>query len=145
MKDHKYTLNTLLAIVLGIALLAAMVTKTFLPWLCMPAVTIPLVAGMGILALLVESYVAPKAQRCWICIPVLSAVTFGVLPAAAGYVAWAEAGMLALVGGVTFTVLTWMFTFANERMVSGKAGKLAPIMTAACLFLATQCFTGMLL
>lgn len=145
MKDNKYTLNILLAIVLGIALLAAMVIKTFLPWLCMPAVTIPLVAGMGILALLVESYVAPKAQRCWICIPVLSAASFGVLPAAAGYVAWTEAGLLALVGGVVFTVLTWMFTFANERMVSGRVGKLAPIMTAACLFLATQCFTGMVL
>ena len=145
MKDHKYTLNTLLAIVLGIALLAAMVTKTFLPWLCMPAVTIPLVAGMCILALLVESYVAPHAKRCWICIPVLGAATFGLLPAASGYVAWSEAAMLALVGGVTFTVLTWMFTFANERMVSGRVGKLAPIMTAACLFLATQCFTGMVL
>jgi len=145
MKDNKYTLNIVLAIVLGIALLAAMVTKTFLPWLCMPAVTIPLVAGMGILALLVESYLVPKPERCWICIPVLSAATFGVLPAAAGYVAWTEAAMLALVGGVVFTVLTWMFTFANERIRSGGIGKLAPIMTAGCLFLATQCFTGMLL
>ena len=145
MKENKYLLNTLLAIVLGIALLAAMVTKTFLPWLCMPAVSIPLVAGLSLISLLLDSWLAPKAQRCWICVPVLSAVTFGLLPVASGYVPTGEAILLAIVGGVVFTALTWMFSFASERLASGRAGKLASLMTAACLFLASQCFMGMIL
>ena len=145
MKENKYLLNTLLAIVLGIALLAAMVTKTFLPWLCLPAVSIPLVAGISLIALVIESWLTPGAERCWICVPVLSIVTFGLLPVASGYVAAAEAVKLAIVGGVVFTALTWMFSFASERLVSGRCGKVASLMTAGCLFLATQCFMGIIL
>ena len=145
MKEKTFLLNTLLAAVLGVALLAAMVTKTFLPWLCMPAVNIPLVAGISLLALLLDCYLAPGAQRNWIAIVVLSAASFGLLPLAAGYVEAAQAGMLALVGGVVFTALTWLFTFSAERMASGRAGKVAPVMTALCLFLACQCFAGMIL
>lgn len=145
MKENKYLLNTLLAVVLGLALLAAVVTKTFLPWLCLPAVNIPLVAGISLIALLLDCYLAPGAERCWICIPLLSVVTFGLLPLAAGYVPAAQAGVLALVGGVVFTALTWLFTFASERLTSGRAGKVAPVMTALCLFLACQCFAGMIL
>jgi len=64
MKENKYLLNTLLAAVLGVLLLAAMVTKTFLPWLCMPAVSIPLVAGICLIVLLADSWLAPDAERC---------------------------------------------------------------------------------
>ena len=145
MKENKYLLNTLLAIILGVVLLAAALTKTFLPWLCMPAVSIPLVAGISLLALLVDYYLAPGAERCWICIPLLSAITFGLLPVASGYVPAGQAIRLAIVGGVVFTALTWLFTFCAERMTSGRAGKLAPVMTALCLFLASQCFMGMIL
>ena len=145
MKEKTFLLNTVLAGVMGIALLAAMVTKTFLPWLCLPTVNIPLVAAVSLVALLVESYLAPGARRNWIAILILSAVSFGILPLAGGYVAAAKCGKLALVGGVVFTALTWMFTFASERMTSGKIGKLAPVMTAGCLFLATQCFANILL
>ena len=145
MKEKTFLLNVLLAVVLGAALLGAMVTKTFLPWLCLPAVNIPLVAAVSLVALLAECYLAPGARRCWIAILILSAVSFGILPLAGGYVAAAECGKLALVGGVVFTALTWMFTFASERMTSGKLGKLAPVMTAVCLCRATQCFAGILL
>ena len=145
MKENKYLLNTLLAAVLGILLLAAMVTKTFLPWLCMPAVSIPLVAAVCLVVLLADSWLAPDAERCWICVAVLSAVTFGLLPVVSGYVPAGKALVLGLVGGVVFTVLTWLFDFAKERMASGGAGKLAGVMTALCLFLASQCFVGMIL
>lgn len=145
MKEKKYLLNILLAAVMGIALLTAMVTKTFLPWLCLPAVNIPLVAAVSLVTLVLDSWLAPGAPRCWICVPVLSAVTFGLLPVASGYVPANEAIVLAITGGVTFTALTWMFTFACQRIISGRGGKIASLMTGLCLFLACQCFAGMIL
>lgn len=48
-------------------------------------------------------------------------------------------------GGFTFGILTWMFTLAADRFTSGRAGKLAPVMTALGLFLACQCFSGIFL
>ena len=145
MNEKKYLLNTLLAVVLGIALLAAAVTRTFLPWLCLPPLNIPMVAGISLIALLLDSWMAPGAERCWICVPALSAVTFGLLPAVSGYVPTGQALLLAVVGGVVFTALTWMFTFASDRVISGRGGKVALLTTALCLFLACQCFAGMIL
>ena len=145
MKKNMYLLNTLLAAVLGAALLAAVVIRAFAPIIIIPKLNIPNMVLVSLVALLLDHYLAPGAKRCWICIPVLSVITFGLLPLASGYVAAGMAVKLAIVGGAVFTALTWMFSFAAERLISGRCGKLAALMTAGCLFLATQCFMGMIL
>lgn len=145
MKENTFLLNTLLAAVVGVALLAAVVVKTFAPWLRLPAVDIPLMAGLSLVVVLLEHYLASSAPRSWPVILLLAAATFGLLPWAAGYVPAVQAPMLAVVGGGVFTLATWLFTFACERMTSGGVGKAAPVVTAVCLFLAGQGFAGMLL
>ena len=138
----KYVLNTLLAVVLGIALLAIVIVHTFWPQMIIPKVSVPNIAALSLIALLIEHYAAPGAPRCYICIPAFSAIAFGVLPWAAGYIPAAEIWKLAIGGGAIFTTVTWLYTSATERIASGPAAKAAPVVSALGLYFAAQCLTG---
>ncbi len=144
MKKNTYLLNTLLAVVLGGALLIAVLVRTFAPIIIIPALDIPNMVLVSLAALLLDHYLAPGAKRCWICIPVLSVVTFGLLPFAACFVGAAEAVKLAVLGGVVFTATAWLFTSIQDRLSSGPVCKAAPVVSAFGLYLASQCFMGIL-
>lgn len=145
MKNKTYTLNTLLAGILGVVLLLAVFVRTFAPAVILPELDIPNMVLISLLALLADHYAAPGAKRCYICIPVYSAITFGLLPFAACFAAGPEALKLALVGGIVFTVTTWLFTSMQERLSSGPSAKAAPILSALGLYLAAQCLMGVLI
>lgn len=142
MKKKTYTLNTLLAAVLGAVLLACVIVRTFWPRMILPAIDIPNMVLVSMIALLLDHYLAPGAKRCYICIPVFSAITFGLLPYAACFVGAEEALKLAVLGCVVFTAVTWIFSSMTDRLSSGPAAKLAPVMSALGLYLASQCFMG---
>ena len=145
MKNKTYILNTLLAVVLGCGLLIAVLVRTFAPAVIIPALNIPNMVLISLLALVLDHYLAPGAKRCYICIPVFSVITFGLLPFAACFVGAVEAVKLGVFGGVVFTVTTWLFSSIQERLSSGPAAKGAPLISALGLYLAMQCFTGILL
>lgn len=145
MKNKTYILNTLLAGVLALALAAAVLVRTFAPQIIIPALNISNMTLLSLLALLLDHYLAPGAKRCYICIPMFSAISFGLLPWAAAFAGGAEALKLTLVGGVTFTVITWLYSSIQERLSSGPVAKAAPILSALGLYLAVQCFAGMIL
>ena len=142
MNKKTYTLNTLLAAVLGAALLACVFVRTFWPRMILPVLDIPNMVLISLIALLLDHYLAPGAKRCYICIPVFSAITFGLLPYAACFVGAGEALKLAVLGCVVFTAATWIFSSMTDRLSSGPAAKLAPVMSALGLYLASQCFMG---
>ena len=144
MKNKTYALNLLLTGLLTLVLLAMVLVRTFLPRIILPQADIPNLVLVSLVTLVAEHYLAPGAKRCWICIPVLSVVTFGLLPWAACFVGAAEAVKLAVVGGVVFTVTAWLFTSIQDRLSSGPACKAAPVVSAFGLYLAAQCFMGML-
>lgn len=144
MKKNTYTLNTLLAIVLGTVLLAAVLVRTFLPRVILPAPDVPNMVLISLIALLLDHYLAPGADRCYICIPVFSAVTFGLLPFAACFVGAGEALKLAVLGSIVFTASTWIFSSMVDRLSTGPAAKAAPVISALGLYLAVQAFMGML-
>ena len=143
MNKKTYTLNTLLAVTLGIALLVCVLVRTFAPRMILPALDIPNMVLVSLIALLADHYLAPGAKRCYICIPVFAAITFGLLPFAACFVGAGEAMKLAVLGAVIFTAVTWFFTSMMDRLSSGPAAKLAPVLSALGLYLAAQCFMGM--
>lgn len=145
MKKNTYTLNTVLAGVLGVALLSLVLVRTFMPRIILPELDIPNLALISLVALVVDHYLDPNADRCYICIPVFSAITFGLLPFAACLVGAAEALKLAVAGGVIFTVMTWLFTSVQDRLTSGPAAKAAPVLSAFGLYLAIQALMGMIL
>jgi len=145
MKDKTFYLNTILAVVLGVLLLAAVAVRVFVPVAMLPNAGIPDLVLISLIALVIDHYLASGADRCYICIFVLAVLSFGLLPWASGVVAGMDAVKMAIVGGVVFTAVTWLFSSMQDRMKSGSGSKLTPVMCAVGLYLASQCFAGMIL
>ena len=127
------------------ALLICILVRALAPRMILPQLDIPNMVLISLVALVLDHYVAPGAKRCYICIPVFAAVTFGLLPFAACFVGALEALKLAVVGAVVFTLVTWLYSTIQDRLSSGPAAKLTPIISALGLYLAFQAFTGMIL
>lgn len=145
MKDKTYLLNTVLAVLLGVILLAAVIVRVFMPIIIIPTPDVPDMVLLSLLALLAEHYVTGRAKRSYGVIFLLAAVTFGLLPWAAGFAEVGEIWKNALAGGIIFTVTTWVFTSIQERMLSGAASKAAPVVNALGIYLAAQCLVGIFL
>lgn len=145
MKNKTYILNTMLSAILGAVLLIGVLIRTFAPRMILPELDIPNMVLISLVALVADHYLAPGAKRCYICIPVFGAITFGLLPFAACFVGVLEALKLALAGGVIFTAITWLYTTILDRLSSGPVAKAAPVVSALGLYLAVQCFAGILL
>ena len=145
MKKNTDTLNTLLAVVLGAALLICIFVRTFAPRIILPELDVLNLVLISLVVLVLDHYLAPDAERCYICIPVFSAITFGLLPYAAAFVTGAEALELAFAGGLIFTIMTWLFSSVQDRLSTGPAAKAAPVVSAFGLYLAIQGLMGMFL
>ena len=143
--NKTYMLNTFLAAISGIFLLACVIARAFCPALILPELDIPCLVLISLVALVLDHYFVGNAKRCYICIPVFSALTFGLLPLAACMVSGWDAVLLGLVGGVTFTVTTALFTQIQERLSSGPAAKASALFSAVSLYMAAQCLAGIIL
>jgi hypothetical protein len=145
MKNNKYFFNTLLTAVLFAVLAVFMVIRLIQPAAVLPPLNIPNMVLVCLVALLIEYYVAPGNPRCYICIPVMSALTFGILPLMAGFACQHTFWKFGLVGGLVSTVTVWLFSSMADRMLSGPKAKAAAVLSAFGLYLAAQCFTGIIL
>ena len=142
MKNKTYTLSTVLIAVLTAVLAVMAALRAFSPQIILPIFDIPTLTAISLVALVLDHYLAKGAKRCWICIPIFAALSFGILPFAAGMVALSNVLGLALTGAAIFTVCTFVFTSVQDRLSSGPAARLAPIMSALGIWLAVQAFAG---
>ena len=143
MEKKTFVLNVLLAVVLGAGLLVGVVWSAFQPNVVLADLEIPAIAALVLIALLIEYLLKGTQKRAWASQIVLAAITFAVLPFAAGYVG---AGIkLTICGTVVFAVLTWIFDSVAERLDVTCDCKCAMIPTAFVMYLACQCFMGMIL
>lgn len=140
--NKKYVLNTLLSYVLGMVLLVFILVRTFLPRMILPDLNVTNLVLISLITLVLEHYLAPGAERCYICIPVFSAITFGLLPFAACFVGGMDALKLGLMGSIVFTAITWLFSSMVDRLSTGPRVKAAPIISALGLYLAIQALMG---
>ena len=145
MKNRTYVLNTALAVVMTLVLITCILLRTFCPWVIIPVLNIPNMALLSLIALLADHYLAKNAKRCYICIPVFAALTFGVLPYVAGFAAGWDVLKYAVVGSSVFTLLTFLYSSVQERLSSGPAVKAAPLLSAVGLYLAFQIFAGIII
>lgn len=145
MRKNVYLRNILLAMVVGIASLAMLLCRVFLPGLVLPVWNIPALLGLVCLSLVLNAYLGTQGNYCWICSGLLAVVTFGLLPWSAGIVSTAAMWKIALLGGGVYLLANFLFDSLLERLSSGPAGKLAALVSGLVLFLAGQCFAGMLL
>ncbi len=143
MKQKTYMLNTILTVVLGVVLLAAVLVRAFAPKIIIPELHVLHMTAISLIALLVDHYLVPKADRCYICVPVFSAAAFGILPYVTGFAASADVLRMAVTGAVVFTAATWLFSSMQNRLSTGPQAKAAPVCCALGLYLAVQCLSGM--
>lgn len=144
MKHKSYILNSILAVVLGIYYLILVFVRAFAPQIILPQWDIPGLVLISLVALVLEHYLVPDAPRCYLCIPVFSGITFGLLTFCA-LLGLQEALKLAAVGALVFTATTWLFTSIQDRLSSGPAAKASAFFSAVSLYMAAQCFMGILL
>lgn len=145
MKNKSFFLCTALAAVLAVVLLIAVIVRTFLPAVNLPELNLPNMVLVSLLALLAEYYLAPGAKHCYLCVFLLSAVTFGLLPWAAGFAALEDTWKTALSGGIVFTAASLVFAAMQDRISSGKSSKGTMLISALGLYLAAQCLSGLIL
>ena len=144
MKDNRYFRNFALTVVLGLALAVCMVIRAMAPMAVLPKLDVPNVVLLSLIALLAEFYMIGEG-KCNFLTFVFSALAFGVLPVACSAVEVLEAVKLAVIGGVIFTLCAWLFDSVCDRLTTGPAAKAAPIFSALGIYLAAQCFAGMIL
>lgn len=144
MNDKKYTLNTVLVAVFGLELPTLVLLRAFAPNVILPRFDLIHLVTVSLAALVIDHYLAPGAKRCYVCIPVFSFLTFCILPWAAGLVPMVDldALWLGLTGCIVFTAATWVFTSIQDRLSTGPAAPLAPVMSAVGIWLAVQAFAG---
>ena len=145
MKNNKYLLNTILAIVVFAALAAMLIVRVCLPVAVLPPINIPNMVLVSVVALLIEHILTKGNPRCYICIPVFGTLTFGILPLMAGFACQHDFWKYGLVGAAVFTATTFLFTSAQDRLLSGPKSKAAMTVTAIGIWLASQCFAGIIL
>lgn len=145
MDQKKYMLNTLLAVVTGLYLIWTVIARVFFPAMILPEANIPNLVLISLVALVLDHYLAPEADRCYICIPVFSAITFGLYSFVSAYATLGEAVKLAVAGAIVFTATTWVFSAIQERLSSGPAAKASAFFSAVSLYMAVQSFVGIFL
>ena len=145
MKNNKYFLNTVLALVVFVTCAIAMLMRVWLPAAVILPLNIPNMVALSVIALLLEHFMTRGNPRCYICIPVFGALTFGILPLMAGFACQHTFWKFGLVGAVVFTATTFLFTSATDRLLTGPKAKAAAVITGLGIFLASQCFAGIIL
>ena len=143
MNNKKYILPTALIAVMTAVLLAFVLVRTFLPNFIIPALDVPNMVLISLIALLADHYLARGTRHCYICVAVFGVLSFGLLPFAACFVGAQEALKLAVLGGTVFTVTAWLFDSIADRISTGPEAKAAPLMSAFGLYLAAQVLMGM--
>jgi hypothetical protein len=145
MKNNRYFLNTVLVVVLFVAGVIGMIVKVMLPDAVFPPLNIPNMVLLSVIALYLEHLIAPNNPRCYICIPIFGVLSFGILPLFAGFACQHTFWKIGLVGGIVFTVVTYLFTSVTDRLQTGPKARGALLFTCLGIFLAAQCFAGIIL
>lgn len=145
MKQNKYLLNTVLAVVLFIALVVVHIVRVVIPAAVLPVLNIPNIVLLSMVALLVDHWISPRTGRNYIFVLILSVITFAVLPLIAGFACQHDFWKFGLVGGIVFTVCTWLFSSVTQRLVTGPKARAAAVISAFGIYLAAQCFAGIIL
>lgn len=133
--------NTWLMILTGLACLARLLVKTFVPDLILPGLDVAFVCALSLAVCLLEAWFSRKETKaCPVWDFVYGALAFGVLPLACGWSDPTLAAVLAVAGGVGHLVLSFLFGSLHQRLKPGSYA--APAAAAFLLFLAFQGFTG---
>ena len=145
MKKNPFLLSVSLVAVLFVACAACLLVQVFQPAAILPVLNIPNMVLLSVIALILEHFVAKNNKRCYWAVAVFGVLSFGVLPLMAGFACLHTFWKLGLIGGVVFTITTFLFTSATDRLLTGPKARLAVVLTGVGIWLAAQCFMGILI
>ena len=145
MKNNKFLLHMALSAVLFAALTAALLVRVWQPAAIIPPLNIPNMALLSVIALLLEHILAKGNPRCYWATALFGALNFGILPLMAGFACVHDFWKYGLIGGCVFTATTFLFTSATQRLQTGPKARTAAALTALGIYLAFQCFAGILI
>lgn len=145
MKNNKYFLHTVLTFVLFMALTVCLLIRVWQPAVNLPGLNIPNMVLLCVAALLLEHFLTSGNPRCYVFTALFGMAAFGILPLMAGFACVHDFWKYGLVGGCVFTVTTFFFTSATQRLKTGPKARAAAVLTGLGIYLASQCFTGILL
>ena len=145
MKACKFRLHTILAVLVGTVLLAAMLVRAYVPAAIIPQWSIPNLVLVSLLTLLTDHYLGGSTKRSFAFDLLFLALAFWLLSWAGGFVNMTGALQLAIIGGIVFVLTARLFASMMERLESGPKFRGSVIISALVLFLAAQCFCGILL
>lgn len=145
MKKTTYLLPVMLTAVLFVALLVGMLVQIFAPAVILPALNIPNMVLFSLVALLAEHLISKSNPRCYICVVLFGVAIFALLPLMAGFACIHDFWKFGLVGGMTFALTTYLFTSAVKRLKTGPNAPAALVLTCLGIYLASQCFAGIIL
>jgi len=145
MKNNKFLLPAVLVAVLFAALLTCLLVRVCLPAAIIPPLNIPNMVLLSVVALLIEYFLGKRNPRCYWLTATFGVLSFGILPLMAGFACIHTFWKFGLIGGCVFTATTFLFTSATERLLTGPKARLAVVLTGIGIWLAAQCFAGILL
>ena len=145
MKNNKILLPVILVAVLFVALLTCLLVRVWLPAAIIPPLNIPNMVLLSVVALLIEHFLAQGNPRCYWITATFGLLSFGILPLMAGFACVHTFWKFGLIGGCVFAITTFLFTSATQRLLTGPKARLAVVLTGIGIWLAAQCFAGILL
>lgn len=140
MKAKFYVKNTLLAVELGLVCLAVILMRTFSQGTLLPRFDIPFLVLMSVIPMIIACYVKAEGNDNVLVSVLLAAVTFTVLPLAAGWDTGMSAVKMFAEGAVVFAVTDAFCTSIGRRVATGPKAPLALAANGFVLYLASQCF-----
>lgn len=145
MKNNKYLLSIVFTLTLSAVLMICVLVRLVFPLVILPQWNVPNLVLVSVISLLVSHYIGNRNSQSWLSLFLLASASCALLPWAAGWAIPLQAALYGLSGGIVFTATVWLFASITDRLSSGPAARLAPIMGAVGLYLASQCFQGIFL
>lgn len=143
--NKKYNLlGIFLAAVTGSSLLIAMMLRAFLPAFILPKLNSITLIILSLIALILDYYLSKEKHRVYWLMPLYGALIFGIFPWVSCFVDVLSAVKIGVLGAVIFTVVTYLFDSMTNRLSSTPASRVAPIISAFGLYLASQCLMGII-
>ena len=139
---NKLSLSLILVVTLFISLLTLVLIRTFAPFVILPKFDVSNIAILSLIALVINHYLNDEDINFYSI--GFAFVAFGILPFASGFVSLVDALLLALKGGITFTVLMFIFSSIQDRLTINGKKWFTPLITAFMLFLVVQFLIGII-
>ena len=135
----------MLIAVLFAALLGGMLMQIFIPAVILPPLNIPNMVLLSVVALLADHLFTKGSQRNYVWVALFGVAAFALLPLMAGFACVHTFWKYGVVGGITFTITTVLFSSAAQRLRTGPKAPAALVLTGLGIYLAAQCFAGIIL